>query len=72
MAAFIDNRKYCDNHPAWSAAFASQLRDSIVDSNILGYLATELDTEENYANVWKVIKDKLSSADVTTARMYRY
>ena len=44
MAAFINNRKYCNNHPEWSFIFASLLRDSIANSTILGYLATELDT----------------------------
>ena len=72
MVVFINNRKYCDNHPAWSAAFASYLRDLITNSNILGYLAMELDTEENCADIWKIIKDKLSSVDVTTSRIYRY
>ena len=70
MAKFVDSVEYCDNHSNWSEAFASRLRDSISESDILGYLATELNTENNCAKVWRVIKEKLSSADVTTVRMY--
>ena len=51
MATFIETRKYCNNHPAWSAAFSFRIRDSFADSNTLEYLATELDMEDNCANV---------------------
>lgn len=72
MVQFIDNTQYCDNHPSSSRAFASRLRDSISESDILGYLAEELDKEDNCATVWAAIKDKLSSTGVKTARVYGY
>ena len=70
MVRFVESGDYCDNHPSWSSAFASRLRDSITDSNILGYLATELGTEHNCAKFWAEIEAKLSSSDVKTARIY--
>ena len=72
MVQFIDNTQYCDNHPSSSRAFASRLRDSISESDILGYLAEELEKEYNCATFWAAIKDKLSSTGVKTARVYGY
>ena len=35
MAEFLSSESHCDNHPAWSGAFASQLRDALSNSSIL-------------------------------------
>ena len=72
MAEFIDSRSYCGNHPKWSSAFASRIRDSIFKSSILGYLAIELDTEHNCAKLWENIRSKLTSSDVLTAQVYNF
>ena len=45
MARFLISEQYCDNHPAWSGAFASRLRDTLGNSSILQYLSAELEEE---------------------------
>jgi len=65
----LDSQSYCDNSPTWSDAFASRLFGSVVDSDILGFLATELDPEKNCTIVWTRIQLMLNSSDVTTARV---
>ena len=45
--SYLEDANFCDNHPAWSESFSSCLLDSLVDSNILGYLLTELKDEGN-------------------------
>jgi hypothetical protein len=69
MASFLHSRTHCNNHPAWSGAFASRLRDSLSHSSVLEYLATELEDENNCAKVWSKIKQKISTSDVKIARM---
>jgi len=69
MAQFLDSKSCCENSPTWSDAFASRLRGSVVDSDILGFLATELESEKNCAKVWTRIQLMLNSSDVTTARI---
>ena len=39
---YLEDDQYCDNHSVWSEAFSSRLLDSVADSDILGYLLTEL------------------------------
>ena len=72
MAKFINSGQYCNNHSKWSSAFASRVRDPIFKSNILGYLSTELERENNCAKVWTEIKSKLTSSDVLTAEVYAF
>ena len=55
--------------PEWSDVFASRLRESIYESDILGFLSTELEAEKNCAKVWKQIVSHLTSVDVNTTRM---
>ena len=69
MSQFLDSRRICDNSPYWSGAFASQLRDSIKESDILSFLATELDGENNCVKVWDRIERHLSSTDINMARI---
>jgi hypothetical protein len=69
MASFLTSRTHCNNHPAWSGAFASRLRDSLSHSSVLEYLATELEDENNCAKCWHKIKLKFSTSDVKIARM---
>ena len=38
-----------------------------MDLDILGFLATELESEKNYAKVWTKIQLTLNSSDFTTA-----
>jgi len=59
----------CMKNPEWSDAFASRLRESICESDILGFLSTELKAEKHCAKVWKQIMSHLTSADRNTARM---
>ena len=40
--SYLDDDQYCNNHPVWSKAFYSRLLDSLANSDILGYLSTEL------------------------------
>ena len=40
---FLENPRNCNNLPYWSGAFASIFRESVADSDILSFLATELD-----------------------------
>ena len=51
MLQFLEDPNHCNNSPYWSGAFASQLRESIEENNILLFLATELDGENNCARV---------------------
>ena len=69
MSVFLHSVEHCDNHPAWSGAFASRLRGALSNSSILQYLSTELEDEANCAKVWRAIQSKLSTADVKIARM---
>ena len=52
VSQFLDDPSHCDNSPYWLGAFVSRLRESIKDSDILSFLATELDGENNYARLW--------------------
>ena len=45
MALFLTSEYRCDNHSAWSGAFASRLRDSLRNYTIVEYLSTELEEE---------------------------
>jgi len=65
---FLDEVYYVKSSE-WSDAFASRLRESIYESDILGFLSTELEAEKNCAKVWKQIVSHLTSADVNTTRM---
>ena len=51
---FTDGDHYDDNDE-FSSAFTSRLLESIADSDILSYMATELKDKENCADVWEKI-----------------
>jgi len=69
MAQFLDSKPCCDNSPTWSDTFVSRLCGLVADSDILGFLATELESEKNWAKVWTRIQKTLNSSDVTTTRV---
>jgi len=69
MAQFLDSQSCCDNSSTWSDAFASRLRGSVADSDILGFLVTELESEKNCFIVWTRIQLMMNSSDVTIARV---
>ena len=69
MALFLTSEYRCDNHPAWSGAFASRLRDSLRNYTIVEYLSTELEEEQHYSKVWKWIGQKLSTTEVNITWM---
>jgi len=69
MSQFLENPSHCNNSPYWSGAFASRLRETIKENDILSFLATELDRKNNCARVWTRIKKRLSSTDTKTARV---
>ena len=46
MARYLESMTYCDNNPCWSGALARRIRESIVFSEILSFLATELKREK--------------------------
>ena len=59
MSQSLDSRSICNNSPHLSGAFVSQLRESIKESDILSFLAMELDGENNCAKVWDRIESHL-------------
>ena len=69
---YLTSSNKCDNNLNWSEAFASRLLDSIVSSDILNYITTELDDEGNCCDVWNTICDKLQSSDLDLARVLKH
>ena len=69
MVKYLSSEVFCNANLSWSDAFASRLRESIRESDILGFIATEMKADKNCARVWLRINKQLSSADVKTARM---
>ena len=67
MARYLESSSYCDNNPCWSGDFASRIRESIAGNNILSFLATELEHENNCTKVWKHVIKHLATSDITTA-----
>ena len=68
MQQYIEDEDFCTRNAQWSGAFASRLRESIAESDILSFIATEEESNTNCAKVFNVIKNNLSSADITMAR----
>jgi len=46
MSQFLEDPINCENSPYWLGAFASKLREYIVELYILSFLDTELDGEK--------------------------
>ena len=67
---FLTDEQHCDNHPTWSYAFASRLRESLKTSSILNFIVDEQDTEENCAIVYSALEVHLTTGDVTIARAF--
>ena len=68
MVDFITDEQHYNNHPIWSSAFASQLRESLKSSTILNFLADEQDAKENCTVVYSAVEEHLTTYDVTMAR----
>lgn len=71
MLQFLDDPSDYNNSPYLSGAFASRLHESIKESDILSFLATELDGKNNFAKVWTRIEKHLLSTDEKTARVMK-
>ena len=56
---YLTDGKFCDDNDEISSAFTSRLLDSIAESDILSYMATELKDECNCADVWEKIEKVL-------------
>ena len=69
MARYLESRTYCDNNPCWLRAFASRIQESIATNDILSFLATELEHENNCSKVWAKVIKHLTTSDVTTAHV---
>ena len=70
MADFLFDAGYCYNHPTWSSAFASRLRELLKSSTILNFITDEQGTEENCAIIFTAIEDHLTTGDVMMARAF--
>jgi len=68
---YLADGEYCDDNDEISSALTSRLLDSIAESDILSYMATELKDEENCADVWEKIAKVLQSSDLTLLRILR-
>ena len=68
MARYLDSKSYCNNNPCWSGDFASRTREFIAVNNILSFLATELEHENNCFKVWSKVIKHLTTSDITTTR----
>ena len=47
MAQYLLSEVFCETRISWSDAFASRLRESIRESDILGFIATEMKATKN-------------------------
>ena len=68
MTPHIDDETFCSSHITWSGAFAYRIRDSVAHNDILSFMATEEEKEDNCAKLWKMVVGNLSSADLTMDR----
>jgi len=64
----LEGPRNCGNSPYWLGAFASRLREPITESNILSFLVTQVDGENNCDSMWMRIECHLSSTNIKTAR----
>ena len=60
MSKYLDDKAFCSVNLAWSGAFASRIRESVASNDILGFLATELESENICAEVWETVQPHLS------------
>jgi len=67
--AIFEDPSHCNNTPYWSGAFVSRLCESIEEIDILSFLDTELDGENNCARVRTRIEKHVLSKDINTARV---
>ena len=51
MAQFLDSDECCNNSPTWGDAFVYRIGESVAESDILEFSATELEFEMNCAKV---------------------
>jgi len=69
VSSYLSDSRMCRQNLPWSGAFASRIRESIAESPILGFIATELETEENCAKVWSRVCQHLTKTDVMIGRV---
>ena len=68
LSRYILDIQFCDDNISWSGAFASRIRESVANSDTLGYLATEQENENNCAKLWAIVCKELTSSELTMAR----
>ena len=68
MTSYIDDESFCSSHITWSGAFASRIRDSLAHNDIMSFIATEEESENNCAKLWQTVVSNLNSSDLTMAR----
>jgi len=69
MSQFLEDPSHCSNTPYRSGAFVSRLCESIEEIDILSFLDTELNGENNCARVRTRIEKHVLSTDINTARI---
>jgi len=67
MSQFLEDPNHYDNSPYWSGAFASRLRESIEESNILLFIDMELDGKTPVPGCGTELK---STCRLLTSRRY--
>ena len=67
MTRYLESCTYYDNNSCWSGAFTSRIQESIANNDILSFLATELENENNCCKVWLKVIEHLITRYITTA-----
>ena len=69
MVRYLEIKTYCNNNPCWLGAVVSHIWESIASNDILSFLASEVKHENNYFKVWAKVSKRLTTSDVTVARV---
>lgn len=72
VAEFLTNEALCVANERWSESFAARIIGCFRDSNVLGYLAIELEDDTNCARVWKSFVAQMTSHDSEAVRFRKY
>ena len=68
MEKYLTDAVWCTQNIEWSSAFASRIRESIKHNDILGFIATQEESQKNCAKLWDTVTAHLTSSDLTMAR----
>ena len=68
MEKYLTDSAWCTKNIEWSGAFASRIRESIKHNDILGFIATQEESQKNCAKLWDTVTAHLTSSDLTMAR----